>query len=322
MNAQMLQVRVARKIALALDIALFELVSTDGRALPPFSAGSHVDVLLPSGVTRQYSLCNDPAESHRYQIAVLKDPRGRGGSRAMHELVREGDVITISAPRNHFPLTPGAEETLLIAGGIGITPLLCMAERLYVLKLPFTLHYGTRSVERTAFRERIQQAGYAAHVQLHLDDGPQQQKLDIPALLQTPEPGVHVYVCGPKGFMDAVLRSARERGWPEDQLHYEFFASDAAAPRQDDGSFSVKLASSGRVIPVRADQSVSQALNAAGVGVVTSCEQGVCGTCVTRVLEGIPDHRDMYFTPQEQAANDQFTPCCSRARTPLLVLDL
>ena len=122
MNAQMLQVRVARKIPLALDIALFELVSTDGRALPPFSAGSHVDVLLPSGVTRQYSLCNDPEESHRYQIAVLKDPRGRGGSRAMHELVREGDVITISAPRNHFPLTPGAEETLLIAGGIGITP--------------------------------------------------------------------------------------------------------------------------------------------------------------------------------------------------------
>jgi vanillate O-demethylase ferredoxin subunit len=198
MNAQMLQVRVARKIPLALDIALFELVSTDGRALPPFSAGSHVDVLLPSGVTRQYSLCNDPAESHRYQIAVLKDPRGRGGSRAMHELVREGDVITISAPRNHFPLTPGAEETLLIAGGIGITPLLCMAERLYVLKLPFTLHYCTRSVERTAFRERIQQAGYAAHVQLHLDDGPQQQKLGLPALLRTPRRGVHIYTCGPR----------------------------------------------------------------------------------------------------------------------------
>ena len=321
MNAQMLQVRVARKIPLALDIALFELVSTDGRALPPFSAGSHVDVLLPSGVTRQYSLCNDPEESHRYQIAVLKDPRGRGGSRAMHELVREGDVITISAPRNHFPLTPGAEETLLIAGGIGITPLLCMAERLYVLKQPFTLHYCSRSVERTAFRERIQQAGYAAHVQLHLDDGPQQQKLGLPALLRTPRRGVHIYTCGPKGFMDAVLSNARSSGWPQDQLHYEFFS---AAPQKlaTDGSFEVKLASSGRTIRVAADSSVTSALAAAGILVPTSCEQGVCGTCLTRVLEGEPDHRDMYLTPQEQAANDQFLPCCSRSRSACLVLDL
>jgi len=190
-----------------------------------------------------------------------------------------------------------------------------------VLKQPFTLHYCSRSVERTAFRERIQQAGYAAHVQLHLDDGPQQQKLGLPALLRTPRRGVHIYTCGPKGFMDAVLSNARSSGWPQDQLHYEFFS---AAPQKlaTDGSFEVKLASSGRTIRVAADASVTSALAAAGILVPTSCEQGVCGTCLTRVLEGEPDHRDMYLTPQEQAANDQFLPCCSRSRSACLVLDL
>ena len=316
-----LTVRITAKTQEALDICAFELRAVHAPSLPAFSAGSHIDVHI-GGFTRQYSLCNDPSENHRYLIAVLKDAKGRGGSAAMHEQLHPGDTIHISVPRNHFHLASGARRHLLVAGGIGVTPVLCMAERLASLGADFEMHYCARSPERAAFRSRIEQSGFASRVCFHFDDGSQEQKLDIPALLQTPEPGVHVYVCGPKGFMDAVLRSARERGWPEDQLHYEFFASDAAAPRQDDGSFSVKLASSGRVIPVRADQSVSQALNAAGVGVVTSCEQGVCGTCVTRVLEGIPDHRVMYFTPQEQAANDQFTPCCSRARTPLLVLDL
>ena len=320
-NLQTLRVRVARKFPLAMEIALFELASTDGQRLPPFSAGSHIDVQLPGGITRQYSLCNDPRESDRYQIAVLKDEGGRGGSRAMHETVRQGDVIQISTPRNHFPLEHEAEESILLAGGIGITPLLCMAERLFVLGRPFKLHYCTRSAQRTAFRERIQQSGYAAHVEFHVGDGPQHRKLDISALLRTPRRGVHVYACGPKGFMDAVLSNARTSGWAEHQLHYEFFS---AAPEKlaTDGSFEVKLASSGRVIRVAADTTVTAALAAEGVVVPTSCEQGVCGTCLTRVLEGEPDHRDLYLTPEEQAAKDQFLPCCSRARSPRLVLDL
>jgi vanillate O-demethylase ferredoxin subunit len=261
-------------------------------------------------------------ESHRYLIAVLKDAKGRGGSVAMHDQLQPGDTLNISVPRNHFHLASGARRHLLLAGGIGVTPILCMAERLAGLGAHFEMHYCARSAERAAFRTRIEQSRFASQVHFHFDDGPQEQKLELPALLRTPQAGVHVYVCGPKGFMDAVLGTAREHGWPEDQLHYEFFASDAAASRQDDGSFHVKLASSGRLISVPAGQSVSDALNAAGVEVMTSCEQGVCGTCVTRVLEGVPDHRDLYFTPQEQAANDQFTPCCSRAKTPLLVLDL
>ena len=148
------------------------------------------------------------------------------------------------------------------------------------------------------------------------------QKLDIAALLAAPASGVHLYVCGPKGFMDAVLTTARAQGWPEPQLHCEFFAGEVVNPSDADASFEVQLASSGKIVVVPGDRTVVQALLDAGVDVPVSCEQGVCGTCLTRVIEGVPDHKDMYLTPEEQAANDQFTPCCSRARTPRLVIDL
>ena len=209
----------------------------------------------------------------------------------------------------------------LIAGGIGVTPILCMAERLANIDADFEMHYCTRSKDRTAFRDRIAASRFASKVQFHFDDGPTSQKFDIAARLATPEAGTHLYVCGPKGFMDAVLGTARARGWPESQVHYEFFSADVA-PSANDESFEVQLASSGRIVVVPKDKTVVQALAAAGVEVQTSCEQGVCGTCITRVLEGVPDHKDLYFTPEEQAKNDQFTPCCSRAKSKRLVLDL
>ncbi|HEX6793574.1 MAG TPA: PDR/VanB family oxidoreductase [Casimicrobiaceae bacterium] len=321
MNIGTLHVRVARKTVEALDICSFELVAADGVTLPAFSAGSHIDVQLPNGLTRQYSLCNEPSENHRYLIGVLKDAATRGGSLAMHELVNEGDVLYISTPKNHFALAHDARRSLLLAGGIGITPILCMAERLAIAGEAFEMHYCTRSVERMAFRDRILRSRFASDVQFHFDDGSAQQKLDIAALLAAPQPNVHVYVCGPKGFMDAVLGTARGAGWPEAQLHYEFFTAEPVKSEMD-GSFEVKLASSGRVIAIPKDRSVVEALADAGVEIVTSCEQGICGTCLTRVLEGEPDHRDLFLTPQEQAANDQFTPCCSRSKSPLLVLDL
>ncbi|CAN5916440.1 PDR/VanB family oxidoreductase [soil metagenome] len=316
-----LQVRVARKVDEAIDIATFELVSIDDRPLPAFSAGSHVDVHLPNGLTRQYSLCNDPNEAHRYLIGVLRDPASRGGSLTMHDAVTEGDVLHISAPKNHFPLTHEAKHSVLVAGGIGVTPILCMAERLAVTGASLEMHYCTRSPERTAFRQRIAASAFAEKVQFHFDDGDAAQKLDLAQLLSTMKPGVHLYVCGPKGFMDWLLNAARAAGWPAERLHYEFFGAEVVKS-EDDASFEVKLASSGKVILISKEQTVVQALAAAGIEVLTSCEQGVCGTCLTRVLEGEPDHKDMYLTPEEQAANDQFTPCCSRSKSPLLVLDL
>jgi vanillate O-demethylase ferredoxin subunit len=320
-SASTLAVRVARKAQEARDICTFELVDVKGGALPPFSAGSHVDVHLPGGLTRQYSLCNDPKETHRYLIGVLLDPASRGGSKAMHEQVKEGQELQISAPKNHFPLAHDARRSLLLAGGIGVTPILCMAERLAIAGADFEMHYCTRSRDRTAFANRIESASFAGKVKFHFDDGAAAQKLDLAGLLGKPQPGTHVYVCGPKGFMDAVLGAARAHGWPEGQLHYEFFAAEVAKS-DSDASFEIKLASSGRMIMVPKDKTVTHALSEAGVEIQTACEQGVCGTCLTRILEGVPDHKDMYLTPEEQAANDQFTPCCSRSKTPVLVLDL
>jgi vanillate O-demethylase ferredoxin subunit len=315
-----LTVKVVRKAQEALDIASFELARPDGAALPAFGAGSHIDVQVPGGPVRQYSLCNDAAENHRYRIAVLRDPASRGGSTGMHDRLKEGDTLQISEPRNHFPLVH-AQRTLLFAGGIGVTPLLCMAQRMAAIGADFEMHYCTRSAERTAFRGEIAAAPFAQRVHFHHDDGPPSQKLNLPRVLGTPDANTHLYVCGPTGFIDWVTRTAKDAGWPTGQVHLEYFG---AAPQDASGdrAFDVKLASSGKTIRVAADQSVVQALQAQGVEVLTSCEQGVCGTCITRVLEGECDHRDLYFTDEEKAKHDQFTPCCSRAKSAMLVLDL
>jgi vanillate O-demethylase ferredoxin subunit len=312
---------VLAKTAEALDIVGLELAAEDGGPLPAFSAGSHIDLHLPGGFTRQYSLCNDPGETHRYQIAVLRDPASRGGSAAVHDAVAVGQTLQISAPRNHFALAPQAGRHLLLAGGIGVTPILCMAERLAQLGADFVLHYCTRSLARTAFVGRIRASTFADQVRFHHDDGDAAQKIDLAVLLGTPRQDEHVYVCGPQGFMDAVLGTARAAGWPEAQLHFEYFGA-APAATGGDTAFALQLASSGRVITVAVGQSMVQALAAAGVEVLTSCEQGVCGTCLTRVLAGQVDHRDQYLTPEEQSANDQCLPCCARSKSPLLVLDL
>ncbi|ROZ62113.1 PDR/VanB family oxidoreductase [Ramlibacter sp. WS9] len=315
-----LAVKVVRKTVEAQGIAGFELARADGAPLPPFSAGSHIDVQVPGGLTRQYSLCNDSGEQHRYRIAVLRDPASRGGSVAMHDAVREGDVIHISEPRNHFPLHH-AQRSLLFAGGIGVTPLLCMAQRLASIGADFELHYCTRSPERTAFMDEIAASPFAGRVHFHHDSGPPSQKLNLQKLLSQPDPGTALYVCGPTGFIGHVVDTAKGNGWPAGQIHLEYFG---AAPQDTSGdtAFEVKIASTGKTYTIAADQSVVHALQAQGVDILTSCEQGVCGTCITRVLEGEPDHRDLYFTDEEKARNDQFTPCCSRARSKTLVLDL
>jgi vanillate O-demethylase ferredoxin subunit len=320
MNNLQFKVRVERKNTEAEGICSFELINVDGTQLPPFAAGSHIDVKTPEGLIRQYSLCNDPTESHRYLIAVLKDSASRGGSRSMHDAVQEGDILEISAPRNHFSLANDAQNSLLLAGGIGITPVLCMAERLSAVNSAFSMHYYARSPERTAFRARIAESPFADRVTFHYDNatGP---KLTISELLASTNKEIHIYVCGPKGFMDVVLDTARTLGWDESRLHFEFFSAEPV--RLDtDGSFTVKLASTGKLVTIPANIPVTRALTDAGVHIPVSCEQGVCGTCLTRVLEGVPDHRDLFLSPREQTKNDQFTPCCSRSKSAVLVLDL
>ncbi|KAG8149831.1 PDR/VanB family oxidoreductase [Burkholderia catarinensis] len=321
MSTATLTVKVARKWQEARDICGFEFVSDDGAPLPRFDAGSHIDVHLPGGLVRQYSLCNHPGQGDRYQIAVLRDAGGRGGSRAIHDAVRQGDTVRISTPRNHFPLAHDAAHHLLLAGGIGVTPILCMAERLFSAGAAFDMHYCARSADRMAFVERINAAGFHDRARFHVDDGDPAQRFDLASVLASAPDGTHLYVCGPRGFMDAVLGEARARNWPDERLHYEFFGASVEASAAD-RAFQVRIASSGKVIDVPPECTVVAALTANGVDVLTSCEQGVCGTCLTRVLEGEPEHRDSYLTDAEKAAGDQFMPCCSRSRTAVLVLDL
>lgn len=321
MTAATLTVTVSRKWQEAQDICGFEFVGQDGSVLPPFSAGSHIDVHLPGGLIRQYSLCNSPHEANHYQIAVLRDAEGRGGSVAIHDFVNQGDRINISEPKNHFPLAHTAPRHLLLAGGIGITPILCMAERLAAIGDDFEMHYCARTPERMAFTSRIEASPFKDRVAFHFDGGAQPQKLDIEATLANAQEGTHLYVCGPRGFMNAVLDAARRQKWDEARLHYEFFGAVIEMPASDT-TFKIRLASTGLTLDVPPECTVVEALAAGGIEVPTSCEQGVCGTCLTRVIDGEPDHRDSYLTATERAAGDQFLPCCSRAKTPLLVLDL
>ena len=314
-----LDLRVVEKRDCAEGIAAFELIAPDGGELPAFTAGSHIDVHLPGNMTRQYSLRNDPAERHRYCIGVLREVAGRGGSAYMHDRLKLGDRVETSLPRNAFALDEDAPFSLLIAGGIGITPILSMAYRLSALGRDFAFHYGARSAARMAFREEMQTSAFADKLRLHLDDGPAEQKLDLASLLSKRPPGAHLYACGPAGFLDAVIAAAKSR-WPREAIHREYFANAGHVAASGDRPFRVTLAGDRRSFEVSPGRSIVDVLAEHGVDVQVSCEQGICGTCVTRVISGVPDHRDLVLTDKQRT--DRMTLCCSRALTDELVLDL
>ena len=314
-------VRVAHRHTVGDDIVVLDLVASDGLPLPPFTAGAHVELQLQAG-PRQYSLCNDPRDASCYRIAVHRVANGRGGSAEVYDAVQPGQLIPVRGPFNHFEMVPGATEVLLLAGGIGITPVLAMAHSCHAQSLPFALHYSGRTLARMAFAQELLDSPLAPHVQLHADDGQGAQPLALDATIGAHTPGKHLYVCGPQGMIEAVRASAKAQGWPDASVHFEHFGSNAAAPRADDGSFEVQLASSGRCIRIAPEQTVAQALQAEGIHIPVSCGAGVCGACRTRIVAGTPDHRDLFYSPEEQARGDEFTPCCSRALSPVLVLDL
>ena len=315
-----LSVRISRKQEEALDIASFELVAADGAALPSFTPGAHIDVHV-AGLIRQYSLCNSPEDCGRYLIAVKKEAESRGGSRAMHEDLNEGDLVTIGAPRNNFRLELSAGHTMLLAGGIGVTPMLSMANHLLATGASFELHYFPRSIAHTAFHGLLSSPEFAGKVYFHYALEPERLRASLHKLLwQRPEGG-QLYLCGPRPFMDLVEASAAA-GWPPETVHLEYFSADPESLAGRSDAFRVRLARSGGDYAVPAGKSIVQALAEQGVTVATACEQGVCGTCLTGVLEGVPDHRDAYLDDDEKRANDKMLPCVSRAKTPVLVLDL
>jgi vanillate O-demethylase ferredoxin subunit len=312
-----LQARVVAVHREAEDILTFELAPVDGD-LPPFEAGAHVDVHLPGGILRQYSLCNDPAERHRYVIAVLRETAGRGGSAALHE-VKPGEVVTISAPRNHFPLAGReARSHLLLAGGIGVTPMMAMLATLRERGADYHLHYCTRSPERTAFLDRLAPLIEAGRVTLHHDGGDPARGLDLRALLATYEPGTHLYYCGPTGFMSAVKGATG--AWPAHAVHFEYFAAPEAEEGRENAPFQIKIKATGQVLDVPAAQSIVDVLRANGFAIDTDCREGYCGTCITRYFEGEPEHRDTVLSEKERKSYVMI--CCARAKASPLVLDL
>ncbi len=314
----LIPVRIRSKVVTAEDIHAFDLVAADGGRLPAFTAGAHIDVEVEPGLVRQYSLCNRPGDTDRYRIAVLRDPASRGGSARIHEVFAEGRVVGVSAPRNHFELDQGARRSVLVAGGIGVTPLLAMAAHLQGAGASFDLHYCARSRSRAAFHDELVGGVFSDRLHFHFDDGPADQRFDPAKAFGAPEPGTHIYVCGPQGFIDWVLEAARAQGWPDASLHREYFSA-APVVTEGDAAFDVRINSNGAVYTIPPDRTVVDVLAENGIEIPVSCQQGICGTCITRVLEGEPDHRDMVLMGTEM---DEFAPCCSRARTPLLVLDL
>lgn len=327
MNAKsdsLFEVEITERVAETPEIARFVLRDPAGGALPPFTAGAHVDVSV-AGTLRQYSLCNDPAGRDLYEIAVLREPASRGGSEAIHAGFQAGGRIRIGLPRNHFALRPGAGPVLLFGGGIGVTPMLAMAAELHAAGRAFSLHYCARSAAGMAFRERLAQAPYATRVALHLDDGAAAQRLDPAAVLTAAGPQAQVYVCGPGGFIDWICTAAREAGLPAGQIHREIFAApETAAPDAGTvGGFEVEIASTGAVYAIGAEDSILDVLEAQGIEILRSCQQGICGSCVTRVLAGTPIHNDYVLTDEDRDEQGLFTPCCSRAAPgDRLVLDL
>lgn len=314
----MLTVKVTDKYAIATDTVAIELVPRNGESLPAFTAGAHIDVFLGPEVVRQYSLSNDPAESDRYVLGVLKDPNSRGASRALHDQLRPGMELNIGAPRNVFPLDETAPFSLLVGGGIGITPMLTMAWRLHALGRPFALHLCSRTGAAAPFVEQILEMPWVESFRLHLDDGGLEQSFDPRRVADEAPDGSHLYVCGPSGFMDWVLGQAGEV-LPDEQLHREYF--DTPPETLLNPVFRVRIPRLELSLEVPADRTLQDVLAENRIFLPKNCPKGMCGSCRVRVLEGEVDHRDGVLPP-ELREEGWMLPCISRAAGEELVLDL
>jgi len=320
MADSMMQVRVKRISFEAENINSYELVAPGGGDLAPFTAGSHIDLHLSNGMIRSYSLVNEQSERHRYVIAVNKDAASRGGSSFIHETMRVGDIITISHPRNNFFLQENAAHSVLIAGGIGITPLLSMIRRLEALGRSWELFYVARTRSVAAFIDELNalRPDVSSNVDVTFDQEPPGRMLNLSAIVKDAPPDTHLYCCGPVPMLEAFELATAGRS--SDHVHVEYFKAKEKPAAE--GGFEVKLARSNRTITVQAGKTILDALLDAGIAASYACTEGVCGTCETRVVEGIPEHRDLFLSKEEQAANKTMMICCSGSKSSTLVLDL
>lgn len=325
-NSDFFELVVARVKHQASNVAVVDLRRPDSSGLPAWQAGAHIDIRTrdASGkdVVRQYSLCGPQADNF-WRIAVLADSRGRGGSTHLFQTLQQGEAVSVRGPRNHFQLQPDTRPVVLVAGGIGITPLLAMADSLRAQGRSFRLHYFARSRQSMAFLDQLLNGPYRDRVRPSFDDD---HPISIESIFSPDDSQSWLYTCGPEGFMKSVMDAAQAAGVSPSRMRKELFTSATPAATNSsplsNRAFSVVLRSSGKTIVVPADKTVVHALAEAGIDVVVSCEQGHCGSCLTGILQGVPDHRDQFMLPEEHERNDAFTPCCSRALSETLVLDL
>ncbi|OGA61877.1 MAG: ferredoxin [Burkholderiales bacterium RIFCSPHIGHO2_01_FULL_64_960] len=302
----------------AEGICSYEFVAPAGRSLPPFEAGAHIDLHLPEGRIRSYSLANAPHEGERYLVAVQREEEGRGGSAWMHHSMRVGQVLAASAPLNDFPLVESAEHSVFIAGGIGITPILSMIARLDALGRSWHLHYASRAPEFTAFLPQLEALDRGRGRVACCFGSDRTERLDIAGIVGHADAATHLYCCGPARMIDAFVEAGRGR--PPVTMHFERFAA-AEAPAVE-GGYTVVLQKSGRRLPVLSGKTLLDTLLDEDVSVPYACSNGICGTCLTGVVSGTPDHRDEFLSDEERRSGKCMLVCCSGSLTPELVLDL
>lgn len=315
-----LPVTVASKKMIAEKVVELELRDLEGKKLPAFTAGSHIDLHIDSKLMRQYSLANNPKDDDRYLCAVLIEEHGSGGSKAIFEDVQEGDRLFISQPRNHFALVEEAEFSLLIAGGIGVTPLLAMAYRLKQLGKPFKFYYRARSRSWAAYAELLVREFGDSVVCLFSDEGGR-DKFDLAEIFIGAPEGAHLYTCGGNDFMDLVIDAARGR-FSEDQIHLEHFHPPEKEDDSEDIAFELYCEKSDVTLHVPVGKTIVTVLEENGVDIPISCTEGICGSCITKFTEGEVDHRDFVLSKSERENKKLFTPCCSRATSPRLAIDI
>ena len=313
---QMMPLRVTRSDKIADGIHLLEFRDLAGKTLPPFTAGAHIGIHTPSGLLRKYSLCNDPAEHDRYLVAIKREANGRGGSINLIDAVKAGDSLMVTAPINDFGLPPRAQDFLFIAGGIGITPMMAMIREVQAQKKRFRLYYLSRSPETTAFRDELAAPEFAGLVTIHYDNGDPSRSLDLRPVLAERKNREHLYCCGPRPLMEAVRIMTDH--WSSTAVHFEAF-SDAETHKPTDKPFKVRLARSGKVLEVPTTKTILEVLRDNGYDVPSSCETGTCGTCRTKMLEGVADHRDLVLAEHERGDNIMI--CVSRALSDEITID-
>ena len=311
-----MKVTVTEKTVLTANVSAFKLVSVTDEQLPPWEPGSHIEISLPNGLIKHYSLCGAPTQNN-YEIAVLREPFGKGGSLFLHDQVNVGDTLEISPPVNHFKMNPSDRKRLFIAAGIGVTPLLAMADQSRGCMYDFVM--CAKNEQSVPYIDRLNSLPSIA---LHFSESAG-SRLDIAAFLAEYDVNTAVYVCGPQAFIDEVVSQCLAQGWPATNVHKEYFGLSKSDNEEGNSlAFHAKIKSTGQLIPVRVDQNLAEALEEHDIFVPIACGEGVCGTCVTGVVAGEPDHRDVFLTEDEKAEGQLIALCCSRALSAEITLDL